>query len=153
MVRPDRKVLAIAAVLLVCIPAHAQAPQATTPPAPPPVWTGNFGAGLALTNGNTDTKNINLSLGLVRDPKKRSVLRVNGLYLRGEKESELIVNQTQFTIRDEINISTRTFVFGQAVYVKDTFKGIRNLFSPTVGIGYKLINTDATLLSIDTGVG
>src|SRR5438552_2705454 len=83
------------------------------------------------TNSNTDTKNINISMGIVRDPKTRSVLRVNGLYLRGEKESELIVNQTQFTIRDEINISPRTFVFAQGNYVRDTFKGIRNLFSPT----------------------
>ena len=64
---------------------------------PPPVWTGNFGAGLALTTGNTDTKNINLSLGVVRDPKKRSVVRLNGLYLRGSKEGDLIVNQTAYS--------------------------------------------------------
>jgi len=150
MARAAWKVAAIAAGILTQIPAYGQAPQ---PTAPPPVWAGNVGAGLALTNGNTDTKNINISLGIVRDPKRRSVLRVNGLYLRGEKESELIVNQTQFTIRDEINISPRTFVFVQGNYVRDTFKGIRNLFSPTAGIGYRLINTDATLLSIDTGVG
>ena len=151
--RPDWKLLAITVVMFVCIPAHAQAPQATTPPGPPPVWTGNFGAGLAFTNGNTDTKNINMSLGIVRDPKKRSVLRVNGLYLRGDKEGDLIVNQLQFTIRDEINLSTRAFVFVQANYVRDTFKGIRHLFSPTAGIGYKLINTDAMFLSVDTGAG
>ena len=150
MARAAWKVAAVAAAILTQNPAYSQAPQ---PTAPPPVWTGNVGAGLALTNGNTDTKNINISMGIVRDPKTRSVLRVNGLYLRGEKESELIVNQTQFTIRDEINISPRTFVFAQGNYVRDTFKGIRNLFSPTVGIGYKLINTDAMLLSIDTGVG
>jgi len=91
--------------------------------------------------------------GVVRDPKKRSVLRLNGLYLRGDKQGELTVNQTQLTVRDEINLSTRTFVFAQGNYVRDTFKGIRNLFSPTVGIGYKVINTDAMLLAFDTGVG
>ncbi|HSU89309.1 MAG TPA: DUF481 domain-containing protein, partial [Terriglobia bacterium] len=110
MARAAWKVAAVAAAILTQNPAYSQAPQ---PTAPPPVWTGNVGAGLALTNGNTDTKNINISLGIVRDPKTRSVLRVNGLYLRGEKESELIVNQAQFTIRDEINISPRTFVFAQ----------------------------------------
>src|SRR5438093_6554021 len=41
MVRPDRKILAIAAAMFICIPAHGQPPQATTPPAPSPVWTGN----------------------------------------------------------------------------------------------------------------
>jgi putative salt-induced outer membrane protein len=145
----------IAAAMLMTMAAHAQPAQ--TPP-PPPVWSGDFGAGLAITNGNTDTKNVNLSLGVVRDPKKRSVLRLNGLYLRGDKQvqsgpRELIVNLMQFTVRDEINISARTFAFAQGYYLKDPFKGIRNLFSPTVGIGYKLINTDVMLLSVDTGVG
>jgi putative salt-induced outer membrane protein len=140
----------IAAAMLMTMAAQAQPAQAQQPP---PVWSGDFSAGLAITNGNTDTKNVNLSLGVVRDPKKRSVLRLNGLYLRGDKQGELIVNQTQFTARDEINLSTRTFVFAQGYYLKDTFKGIRNLFSPTVGIGYKLINTDVMLLSVDTGVG
>ncbi len=140
--------VAAALVLAPCSSARAQAPS---PPAP--AWSGNFGAGLAITSGNTDTKNINLSLGIVRDPKKRSVVRLNGLYLRGNKGGLLLVNQTQFTARDEINMSTRTFAFAQGNYVKDTFKGIRYLFSPTGGIGYKLITNDSTLLSIDTGVG
>ena len=141
------------AAVFIATSAQAQTTPTPQPTQPPPLWSGNFGAGLALTSGNTDTKNVNLSLGVVRDPKKRSVLRLNGLYLRGEKESELIVNQTQFTARDEINLSARTFVFAQGNYVRDTFKGIRNLFSPSVGIGYKLINTDVMLLSVDTGVG
>ena len=141
------------AAVFITTSAQAQTTQTPQTTQPPPLWSGNLGAGLALTNGNTDTKNANLSLGVVRDPKKRSVLRLNGLYLRGDKQGELIVNQTQFTIRDEINLSSRTFVFAQGAYVKDTFKGIRNLFSPTVGIGYKVINTDLMLLSFDTGVG
>jgi putative salt-induced outer membrane protein YdiY len=140
----------IATAMFLTMAAQAQPAQA---PEPPPVWSGNFGAGLAITNGNTDTKNVNLSLGVVRDPKKRSVLRLNGLYLRGDKQSVLIVNQTQFTVRDEINLSTRTFVFAQGNYVKDTFKGINNLYSPSVGIGYRFINTDAMLLSLDNGIG
>src|SRR5262249_256092 len=109
--------------------------------------------GLALTNGNTDTHNINLSMGVTRDPKARTLLRVNGLYLRGDKDGSLTVNQTQFTIRDEINVSTRTFVFVQGNYVRDPFKGIRHLASPTAGVGYKLINTDRTFFGIDTGTG
>src|SRR6476659_7541701 len=41
----------------------AQAPQTSqAPQTPPPVWTGSVGAGLALTSGNTETKNINLSM-------------------------------------------------------------------------------------------
>ena len=116
-------------------------------------WTTEIGAGLAMTNGNSDTKNINLSLGLVHDPKARNVFRFNGLYLRGDKDGTLLINQTAFTGRDEINLSTRTFVFFQAAFLKDTFKNINYLFSPTAGVGYKLINNDTKLLAIDTGLG
>jgi putative salt-induced outer membrane protein YdiY len=133
--------------------AHGQAAPAPQAAAPAPVWTGNLGAGLAVTNGNTDTRNFNLSFGVVRDPKKTSIFRANGLYLRGDSGDKLIANQMAFTLRDEISLSSRVFVFGQGNYTRDTFKGIRYLVSPTAGIGYKLINTDATLLGIDTGIG
>jgi putative salt-induced outer membrane protein len=132
------------------VPAAA---QTTTPPAPTPLWSGNFGVGLAITSGNTDTKNLNVTLAAVRDPKKRNVIRINGLYLRGDQDGLVVVNQTQFTARDEVSLSKKTFVFAQGNYVKDTFKGIRYLFSPTGGFGYKFINTDKTTLEADTGVG
>jgi putative salt-induced outer membrane protein YdiY len=141
------KVLPVLVIGFCCISAEAQEPT------PPQVWTGNFGAGIALTNGNTDTTSVNVSMALVRDPKKVNVLRLNGLYLRGDKESVLIVNQTQFTIRDELNMSPRLFVFGQGNYVKDTFKGIRNLYSPSAGVGYKFINADRMLLGLDNSLG
>jgi putative salt-induced outer membrane protein YdiY len=116
-------------------------------------WSTEIGAGLAMTNGNSDTKNINLSLGIVHDPKTRSVFRINGLYLRGDKDGTLIINQTALTGRNEISLSDRTFVFFQGAFLKDTFKNINYLFSPTAGVGYKLINTDVAVLSLDTGLG
>jgi len=116
-------------------------------------WATEIGAGLAMTNGNSDTKNVNLSLGIVRDPKTRSIFRFNGLYLHGDKDGTLTINQTSFVGRDEVTLSTRTFVFFQGAFLKDTFKNINYLFSPTAGVGYKLITTDAQLLTIDTGLG
>jgi putative salt-induced outer membrane protein YdiY len=128
--------------------AHAQAP--TTPP---PVWTGNFGGGLALTNGNSDTKNFNISFGAVRDPKTRNVIRAIGLYLRGDKDGDAIIDRTAVGLRDEYTFSQRVFVFGQLEYLRDKFKEIIFLWSPTGGIGYKLVNTDRTTLTVDTGLG
>jgi putative salt-induced outer membrane protein YdiY len=116
-------------------------------------WSTEIGAGLAMTNGNSDTNNINLSVAVVHDPKARNVFRFNGLYLRGDKDGSLIINQTSIVARDEINLSDRTFVFFQNAFLKDTFKNIRYLVSPTAGVGYKIINTDAVLLAVDTGLG
>jgi putative salt-induced outer membrane protein YdiY len=135
------------ALFVILIGAQTADSQSTAP------WSTEIGAGLAMTNGNSDTKNINLSLGLVYDPKARNVFRFNGLYLRGDKEGDLIINQTSITGRDEINLTDRTFVFFQGAFLKDTFKNIDYLISPTAGVGYKLINTDAVLFALDTGLG
>ena len=132
----------------------AQAPQTSqAPQTPPPLWTGSVGAGLALTSGNTETKNINLSMDLVRDPKKRTVTRINGLYLRGDKDGELTVNRGTLTGREEFNLTDRAFLFGQIEYLRDTFKQIDYFIAPTVGFGYKIIKTDKTELILDNGIG
>lgn len=65
---------AVVISLLWSIPAPAQAPAP-----PPPVYSGSFGGGLALTGGNTDTKNFNLAFAFARDPKTRNVFKVNAL--------------------------------------------------------------------------
>src|SRR5947199_7322863 len=49
---------------------------------PPKPWTSSIGAGLAITSGNTDTKNYNLSLATKYDPKTKFVFKADALYLR-----------------------------------------------------------------------
>jgi putative salt-induced outer membrane protein YdiY len=135
-----------AAVLLWTVPLQAQTP-------PTRDLTGNFGVGLAMTSGNTDTTNFNLSFALVHDPRERNVVRFTGLYLRGDKDGLRTVDRTTVNLRDEFNLSSRVFLFAQNDYVRDKFKEIDYLLSPTAGLGYKLINTDRTMLALDSSLG
>lgn len=132
---------------------HVSFVDAQAPATPPPVVTGNFGGGLALTSGNSDTKNFNVSFAVVRDPKTRNVVKLNGLYLRGDKDKNAIIDRTTIGLRDEYTFSKNVFAFGQLEYLRDKFKDILYLWSPTGGLGYKLINTDAVLMTIDAGLG
>jgi putative salt-induced outer membrane protein len=124
-----------------------------TPPAPPKLYTGSFGGGFALTGGNTDTKNFNLTFDMVRDPKTKNVVKATASYLRGTQSDVLSVDRTAFNIRDEYTLTGRVFVFGQVDYLRDQFKQIIFLWVPSGGIGYKLINSDTTNLTIDGGGG
>jgi putative salt-induced outer membrane protein YdiY len=45
------------------------------------------------------------------------------------------------------------FVFAQGDYLRDTFKQINYVLSPSAGVGYKLVNTDVMLFAVDTGLG
>ena len=136
------------ASLLLSSFAIAQAPQA-----PPPVYTGNLGGGFAITGGNTDTSNFNLTAGMVRDPKTKNVTKGTAAYLRGDQNSILNLDRTGVNIRDEYTVSGRTFVFGQLDYLRDKFKQIIFLWVPAGGVGYKLVNTDATQFILDGAVG
>ena len=126
---------------------------AQDPQAPPPLYTGNVGGGLALTGGNTDTQTINLSGEIVRDPQTRNVIKASASYLRGDQDDTLNLDRTAVNLRDEYTLSGRTFAFGQVDYLRDQFKGIVFLWAPTGGIGHKLIDSDSAELIVDGGAG
>ena len=149
--RPTAGMLVAAWVLMAGV-VSAQAP-AQTPPEPPKTWTGTAGAGLSFTSGNSDTTSFNLALDLTRDPKTRNVMKFTALYLRGEQEDVVTVNRTSLGFRDEYSLTSRVFVFGQIDYLRDTFKLIDYLVAPTGGIGFKVVNTEATKFTVDGGAG
>ena len=124
--------------------------QATTPA---PNYTGNLGGGFAFTGGNTHTKTFNLTGAIVANAKTRSVIKGAVSYFRGTQNDILNLDRTLLNIRDEYSVSNRTFVFGQLDYLRDQFKQINFFWAPTAGLGYKLINTDATQLIVDGGAG
>jgi putative salt-induced outer membrane protein len=122
-------------------------------PAPSSMYSGNFGGGLAVTNGNTNTRSFNLSGAIVRDPKTRNVMKGTASYLRGSQNDLLNLDRTAINMRDEYSISQRTYTFGQLDYLRDQFKEMIFFWAPTAGLGYKLINTDRTQLTVDGGAG
>ena len=138
----------LVATLMTCSLAMAQNTSA-----PPPVYSGSFGGGLALTGGNTETKNFNLAFNLVRDPKTNNLFKADALYLRGTQNDVLSLDRASIKLRDEYTISNRTFVFAEMGYLRDRFKDIRYLMAPVGGVGYKVVNNDSTVLSFSGGAG
>lgn len=126
----------------------AQPPVAQTP-----VWNGTFGGGLALASGNTDALSYNFAVDVTYDTRSGNVFRWTGLYLRGTQNDILTVNRLALGMRDEYTFSPRVFVFGKVDYLQDTFKRIDYFIAPAVGLGYKLVDTTTSRLSIDLGAG
>ena len=65
----------------------AQAPAAPPPP-PPKIWAFIASAGLALTNGNSDTISTNAAYDITYDPQRRNMVKSEGLFLRSRSEGE-----------------------------------------------------------------
>jgi putative salt-induced outer membrane protein len=133
--------------------ALAQAQQPPEPPPPPPGWIGSAAAGLALTQGNSDTSTVNLAYDIKRDTGSRILFTSAGLFIRGESEGELTTNRLAFDARVDRKLTDRTSVFGKTQYLRDSFKAIDYLVSPTVGIGHFFVKNATTELAADAGVG
>ena len=141
----------VLAAALVC--AHAVPAGAQTPPPEPKVWTVAASAGLALTSGNTDTSTVNAAYDLVYDPPSKNLIKSDALLIRGKTEGDLTASRFGVNVRDEYQLTTRAYLFGQNQYLHDKFKDIDYLIAPTGGLGYKLLDTAATKLSVDGALG
>lgn len=144
---------ALSALLLLAFAGRAAAQDAKPAEPPPPPLTGSLGAGLAITGGNSDTKTYNLALALVYDPKLRNVVKLDGVYIRGEADGVDTVDKTSLSIRDEYKLSGRAYAFGLVGYLRDRFKGVVYLVSPLVGAGWKVVAEKELELAFDAGVG
>ncbi|HEV7429204.1 MAG TPA: DUF481 domain-containing protein [Thermoanaerobaculia bacterium] len=124
---------------------------AADPPAKP--WSSSVGAGLAITSGNTDTKNYNLAFATKYDPKTKFVFKADALYLRGDSNGTTQVDKAAADARGEYSLSDRTFAFVEVSYLRDPFKGVNYLVAPLAGGGYRIIRSDTRNLTVDAALG
>ena len=120
---------------------------------PPKPWATSFGGGLAITSGNTDTRNVNVSFSTKYDPKTRIIFKSDVLYLMGSDNGTKTVDKLTASAREEYSLSDRTFGFGEIGVLRDPFKNISYLVAPIVGVGYRVIKSDLQNLALDAGVG
>ncbi|MBZ5499829.1 MAG: DUF481 domain-containing protein [Acidobacteriia bacterium] len=146
---------ALCAVLVLYLTAFSipAAAQAQAPAVPPKVYTGSFGAGLAVTGGNTDTVNFNLTFDLTRDPKTKNIIKANAVYLRSNANSVTTTDRLSLGFRDDYSLSRRLFVYGALAYMRDPFKDISYLINPQGGLGAKLYATDRNTFTVSGGAG
>ena len=138
---------------LAAVPSISFAQAAPAPPPPPPGWIGSASAGLALTQGNSDTSTVNAAYELKRDTGSNFIFKSAGLLVWGKSEGELTSDRLALDGRVERKISTRTSLFGATQYLRDSFKAIDYLVSPTIGVTRLLVKNDRSELGVDAGVG
>jgi putative salt-induced outer membrane protein YdiY len=155
---PLRQALTIAAALLL-LPGAARAQEKLCPcppPAPPPpAWKGSVGAGLSLTGGNTDTSSYNLDFAVKHDPGKKGIFKTDGFYLRSDTGGEKTVDRTGLGARYEhaLGGGARLFGYGEARFLRDVFKDVEHLVTPTLGVGCRVVDRDDLKLTVDGGIG
>jgi putative salt-induced outer membrane protein len=147
-------VLGVVSVLVVDAHAQAPLPPITMPPSPGAPWVATVSGGLALTSGNRDTSTLNMGYDFLYDPQTRNRIKSDALYIHGRSDGQLSADRLGFNARDEYKVrEDGAFVFGQLQFVRDRFKQINYIWAPTGGLGYRLVESPRTMVSIDTGLG
>lgn len=136
-------------LLAFALPGMAQDPAA----APAKSLTGNFGFGLALTGGNTDTQSFNLSYEATHDPKTRNIFKSKGLYLRSNAEDVTITDLLRLNFRDDYLLTDKISLYGDLGYLRDPFKSISYLLNPQGGVGYRAYSSDRVAFTLSGGAG
>ncbi|HXP64439.1 MAG TPA: DUF481 domain-containing protein [Steroidobacteraceae bacterium] len=141
----------LASTLLALAPAAAA--LADDPPPPPQgVWIGKGQLGFLDSHGNSDSASLNANIDLLRyDGPWKNEVYVGGLY--GKNSG--IVSAERWETRGQSNytVSGDLFVFGGLRYEHDLFDGFQYQWSATGGLGYKIIDGDATKLTAQVGAG
>ncbi len=146
-----RKVPAFISFLAALTPAAAMCDDAPPPP-PQNVWTGKGQAGYVSSQGNSQAKSANaaIDLGYLDGPWSHA-FHLGGLY--GQSSGVLSAERWDTLWQTNYSLTADLYTFGALRYQHDMFSGFNYQASAAAGLGYKFIDTDATRLSAQVGVG
>lgn len=137
--RSLKRIVCATALLLAALPAAAQ-------------WTGKGEAGVAIADGNSDSRNANARITLARklDAWEHS-LGLAGLYVRSEGDTT--GKRWEATAQTRFDFLPNTFWYGGLRYEEDRFSGFDHQGLLSTGVGRRFIENDTTKLVGQAGVG
>ncbi|CAN5374467.1 hypothetical protein BH10PSE17_BH10PSE17_18470 [soil metagenome] len=114
-------------------------------------WTGQVGAGVTLTRGNSDSTQAAFNFDLSRATIDDRIL-FHGIYTRNENDGITNTNNALLTGRYEHNLSPQWFSYGQADFERDPINDLSFRQTYGGGAGYRFIRTEETQFNIYTGL-
>jgi putative salt-induced outer membrane protein YdiY len=134
----------------------AKAPTvASNPPRLPPArngdrWISKAEVSYVATAGNSDATTAKLGSEVQYKPEDWTLF-LRAAFLTSDNDVEARRHRVDGLLRASRNVSPRLELFGQLVYLRNTFAGINHSFYPLGGLAYALV--EATPHSLKTRVG
>ena len=142
--------------------------QILVPPAPAPIvvprplpydlqkkpdrWSARGEISYVATGGNTDTSSAKLAAEVEYKPAAWGLL-VRGAFLTTTSETGDRNKRVDGLARASRAISTNVDLFGQLVYLENTFAGINSSFYPLAGVSYEVFSSPMHTLTARMGLG
>lgn len=127
-------------------------PPLPEPPAPPDRWAGKGEVSYVATGGNTETSTAKLAGEIEYKPPAWALL-LRGAFLTSTSETGDRNQRVDGLLRASRQVSPRVDLFGQVVYLENTFAGITSSFYPLAGVSYRLVTSPVHTLTGRLGFG
>ena len=116
------------------------------------VWKGEGELGMTQTSGNTETSNVLAKLAVTYVHSKWEH-QADVEILRSEDNDTLTAKRYDLGVQSNYDLSKQDYLYANAQYEEDHFSGYDYQTIITGGYGYKIINTEPTLLKLEAGIG
>jgi putative salt-induced outer membrane protein YdiY len=133
-------------------------------PVESPWWSGNVDLSFASFDAATHTTALATGFGVQRE-RGPNRTRLGASYLRSttrddeddpgtvedETDEEITASELRGFLRHEHDFTARVFGFGSIEAEHDSIENLSIRLIPKVGAGYKIVNTETVLFSVDAG--
>ncbi len=115
-------------------------------------WKGEGELGYTATSGNTDSENLNASLGVSRQANSwKHAASIKSI--RNKADDVTSADSMALKGRSEYRLSEKSYAFGQLRYEEDEFSGYDRQTSVAFGLGSRFLDNDRQLLDLSVGLG
>jgi len=118
------------------------------------LWTGGLDLGYATSRGNSSTDTFTLGAAAVRATARDKIsVNYTSIYAGNKTNGRHVTtaNAKRGGVAYDLNLSSRTFVFGSVDLETDEFQNLDLRFVPAGGLGYHARKSERTILDFRLG--
>jgi len=115
-------------------------------------WNGDLSFGISIAKGNTDASTLSFSFSANKKLSEKFDWKNKGIFLGGRADGVLNSQSLELTSTGEWNHSEGFFSQYEIHGIHDRFRNFRYRIIPSIGVGYKLVQSGASELSLKTGL-
>ncbi|MGB1581573.1 MAG: DUF481 domain-containing protein, partial [Nevskiales bacterium] len=115
-------------------------------------WSGHADLGYSSSSGNSETSHLDAAFGLQYEIAPWTHI-FEIATLQEQEGGQDSADRLEAEYKTKYAVSGVSYVFGDLIYERDDFGGVRVRTSETVGYGRKLLNTDVHTLEAELGLG
>lgn len=146
------KITIKAFVVLGCILSMSLGSYAQEEKEDPMKWNGDLSFGVSIAKGNTDASTLSFTFSADKKLSEKFDWKNKGIFLGGRAEGVLNSQSLEVTSTGEWSHSERFFSRYEINGIHDRFRNFRYRIIPSIGVGYKLVQSEASELSLKTGL-